>query len=126
MKLVNLSPLRQRPTERKKVRAADAKEVGVGNPAEETCRYPNQILIQLRTLPGFVNAQKFRKIALRGVGDSLTTRRHPQKAHEGCFQSSLPSGAHLDTTANGKIGPLSLSLSPLRGARELGICVVAP
>jgi hypothetical protein len=28
----------------KKVRAADAKEVGVGNPAEETCRYPNQIL----------------------------------------------------------------------------------
>jgi hypothetical protein len=26
------------------VRAADAKEVGVGNPAEETYRYPNQIL----------------------------------------------------------------------------------
>ena len=25
-------------------RAADAKEVGVGNPAEETYRYPNQIL----------------------------------------------------------------------------------
>jgi hypothetical protein len=35
------SPLRQRPTEEKKVRAADAKEVGVGNPAEETYRYPN-------------------------------------------------------------------------------------
>jgi len=25
------------------IRAADAKEVGVGNPAEETCRHPNQI-----------------------------------------------------------------------------------
>lgn len=30
----------------KKIRAADAKEVGVGNPAEETYRYPNQILIR--------------------------------------------------------------------------------
>jgi hypothetical protein len=25
------------------IRATDAKEVGVGNPAEETYRYPNQI-----------------------------------------------------------------------------------
>ena len=25
----------------KQIRAADAKEVGVGNPAEETCCYPN-------------------------------------------------------------------------------------
>ena len=25
-----------------KIRAADAKEVGVGNPAEETCCYPNK------------------------------------------------------------------------------------
>lgn len=25
-----------------KIRAADAKEVGVGNPAEETCCYPNE------------------------------------------------------------------------------------
>jgi hypothetical protein len=31
----------------KKIRAADAKEVGVGNPAEETYRYPNQILLGL-------------------------------------------------------------------------------
>jgi hypothetical protein len=29
--------------ERYKIRAADAKEVGVGNPAEETCCYPNEI-----------------------------------------------------------------------------------
>ena len=29
----------------KAIRAADAKEVGVGNPAEETYRYPNQNLI---------------------------------------------------------------------------------
>ena len=27
-----------------RIRAADAKEVGVGNPAEETYRYPNQIV----------------------------------------------------------------------------------
>ena len=26
-----------------KIRAADAKEVGVGNPAEETCCYPNNV-----------------------------------------------------------------------------------
>ncbi len=32
---------RSRGTEKKYVRAADAKEVGVGNPAEETYRYPN-------------------------------------------------------------------------------------
>ena len=30
---------------KKSVRAADAKEVGVGNPAEETYRYPNKILL---------------------------------------------------------------------------------
>jgi hypothetical protein len=36
-----------------KIRAADAKEVGVGNPAEETCCYPN---IKNVTLSGrFVN-----------------------------------------------------------------------
>ena len=56
------SPLRQRPSERKTVRAADAKEVGVGNPAEETCRYPNQILHHFRTLPRFVNGQSNGKI----------------------------------------------------------------
>jgi hypothetical protein len=27
---------------KKMIRAADAKEVGVGNPAEETYRYPNR------------------------------------------------------------------------------------
>ncbi len=29
-------------TRKVKIRAADAKEVGVGNPAEETCCYPNK------------------------------------------------------------------------------------
>jgi hypothetical protein len=29
-----------------KIRAADAKEVGVGNPAEETCCYPNAVMLQ--------------------------------------------------------------------------------
>jgi hypothetical protein len=30
------------PDRKKMIRAADAKEVGVGNPAEETYRHPNQ------------------------------------------------------------------------------------
>ena len=41
--------------QKKKVRAADAKEVGVGNPAEETYRYPNQILFNSKTLWRIVN-----------------------------------------------------------------------
>ena len=36
---------------KKAIRAADAKEVGVGNPAEETYRYPNQTLIILEIIP---------------------------------------------------------------------------
>ena len=36
-----------------KIRAADAKEVGVGNPAEETCCYPNEFNVTLAKL--FVN-----------------------------------------------------------------------
>jgi len=34
----------------KKIRAADAKEVGVGNPAEETCCYPNDSMSQFRNI----------------------------------------------------------------------------
>jgi hypothetical protein len=37
----------------KKIRAADAKEVGVGNPAEETCCYPN--IHNVTSRPRFVN-----------------------------------------------------------------------
>ena len=51
----NLSRASSRSAQKKR-RAADAKEVGVGNPAEETYRYPNQILNHLRTSPRFVNA----------------------------------------------------------------------
>ena len=32
---------------KKKIRATDAKEVGVENPAEETCCYPNQIFLRI-------------------------------------------------------------------------------
>ena len=40
----------------KMIRATDAKEVGVGNTAEETCRCPNQLeMVCLR--PGYVNPQ---------------------------------------------------------------------
>jgi hypothetical protein len=42
-KIVKLSPfVNVQPINNKAIRAADAKEVGVGNPAEETYRYPNQ------------------------------------------------------------------------------------
>ena len=44
--IIESSPLCQRRTERKTVRAADAKEVGVGNPAEETYCYPNNAMLQ--------------------------------------------------------------------------------
>jgi hypothetical protein len=52
-----------------KIRAADAKEVGVGNPAEETCCYPNEINVTFRQL--FVNklsltSQCFRPCASLG------------------------------------------------------------
>jgi hypothetical protein len=40
-----------------KIRAADAKEVGVGNPAEETCCYPNENNVTLLQL--FVNKLSF-------------------------------------------------------------------
>ena len=38
------------------IRTTDAKEVGVGNTAEETCRCPNQ-LEMFRRRPGYVNPQ---------------------------------------------------------------------
>ena|GEM_PF-1449125 len=41
--LVKLFPHVNVQPKEKTIRAADAKEVGVGNPAEETYRYPNQI-----------------------------------------------------------------------------------
>jgi hypothetical protein len=40
-----------------KIRAADAKEVGVGNPAEETCCYPNRANVTFSQL--FVNKLSF-------------------------------------------------------------------
>lgn len=50
---------------RRVIRAADAKEVGVGNPAEETYRHPNQNLGQNKIEGGFV------KMDVRGNrGDS--------------------------------------------------------
>ena len=38
------------------IRATDAKEVGVGNTAEETCRCPNQMK-RVRLWPDYVNPQ---------------------------------------------------------------------
>jgi len=40
----------------KAIRAADAKEVGVGNPAEETYRYPNQTCRHRKDFAKVVNA----------------------------------------------------------------------
>ena len=47
-----------------KIRAADAKEVGVGNPAEETCCYPNEFTVTFLLL--FVN-----KLSLNHQGKLL-------------------------------------------------------
>jgi hypothetical protein len=44
-----------------KIRAADAKEVGVGNPAEETCCYPNESNVTIRQT--FVNKLSFNEVA---------------------------------------------------------------
>ena len=43
-----------------KIRAADAKEVGVGNPAEETCCYPNGYNV--------ANRQQFVNILMLRIG----------------------------------------------------------
>ncbi len=52
-----------------KIRAADAKEVGVENPAEETSRYPNQIFPMLDLPLSIVNGLAvFRKFRLDGCG----------------------------------------------------------
>src|ERR1700722_1311334 len=52
----NLRKLRVR-VKLKKIRAADAKEVGVGNPAEETYCYPNNVNLILNPLlsTGYTN-----------------------------------------------------------------------
>jgi hypothetical protein len=73
------------------IRAADAKEVGVGNPAEETCCHPNSLMLR------FCNAlsTKFRKSHWRIHGDAfgkLNARRNlciaPLPANE-----SVPNGS---------------------------------
>ena len=52
-----INSARQRGIVTKAIRAADAKEVGVGNPAEETYRYPNRF--QVTTPATFVNTLSF-------------------------------------------------------------------
>ncbi len=60
---------------RKTIRAADAKEVGVGNPAEETYRYPNQNHLQCNWIPGLVNPRR----KVRDLADLLVDTR---RTHE--------------------------------------------
>ena len=48
----------------KRVRAADAKEVGVGNPAEETYRYPNKFLFALPPTIGRAASLSITEVAL--------------------------------------------------------------
>ena len=42
-----------------KIRAADAKEVGVGNPAEETYCYPNETMLQFRNVMSILEKEKY-------------------------------------------------------------------
>src|SRR5271165_5471375 len=53
---------------KKRIRAADAKEVGVGNPAEETCCYPNiPNVILSRPFVNILSKQGFRRADRRGA-----------------------------------------------------------
>ena len=52
-----------------KIRAADAKEVGVGNPAEETCCYPNEFNVTFPQL--FVNRLSLATIAIHWLINRL-------------------------------------------------------
>ena len=56
-----------------KIRAADAKEVGVGNPAEETCCYPNEFNVTIQQ--HFVN--KLMRIMIKKRGFWKLAAFHP-------------------------------------------------
>ena len=60
-----------------KIRAADAKEVGVGNPAEETCCYPNTAMLQ------FGNALSIH-LSLKSVAAPRRARRGAIFPFHGC------------------------------------------
>ena len=53
-----------------KIRAADAKEVGVGNPAEETCCYPNEINVTFPQL--FVNRLSLATIVINWLAKLIS------------------------------------------------------
>ena len=50
----------------------------MGNPAEETCRYPNQILCHSKTLLEFVNSETIKKITFRCRGFPDITPAQPK------------------------------------------------
>ena len=59
----------------KTIRAADAKEVGVGNPAEETYRYPNQIITNKLKLPSDLSTRLVTQLSANEIG--LRPSIHP-------------------------------------------------
>ena len=75
------------------IRAADAKEVGVGNPAEETYRYPNQIFSGKLRWPFFLSTSYSVRAGLAvsfgsipESSENITNRMKPRlKSH--LFQS---------------------------------------
>jgi len=74
-----------------KIRAADAKEVGVGDPAEETCCYPNKTNVTTGRL--FVNILSSDTI-YRMNPDCLKPGNPPrrrQKSRRQLFQNALGS-----------------------------------
>jgi hypothetical protein len=60
----------------KRIRAADAKEVGVGNPAEETYRYPNQSFLSLTLSIGPQMSMHKGPNALFSISPNRLVRRH--------------------------------------------------
>src|SRR5712671_6601350 len=69
----------QPPAGNRKIRAADAKEVGVGNPAEETCCYPNKE--NSNESNGFVNGPFSFSLTYALRRDSAASRQETR----GCF-----------------------------------------
>src|SRR5438874_11462068 len=71
----------------KNIRAADAKEVGVGNPAEETYCYPNKSI--LRTDAGFVNSLS----TDARIAPLANRKKRRNTPHSKRFASKAPHGA---------------------------------
>jgi hypothetical protein len=73
----------------RKIRAADAKEVGVGNPAEETCCYPNETMLQPGDLLSTSYQSQAEALCWSASGVFSAFENTGRTAHSGQFTSNL-------------------------------------